>query len=109
MNINLKILMNNTEGALIRTLGTVERRGHRLLGLSSRASGPAIQQLLLEIDCGERSADVLVRQIDRLYDVISVSKDQTRNRTPVDPQLNVIAAGAPSTGHNKPIRSFSHD
>ena len=107
MNVNLKISMNNAEGALIRTLGTIERRGHRLLGLSSRASGPAIQQLLLEIDCGERSADVLVRQIDRLYDVISVSKDQTR--TPVDPQLNILAAPATSTGHSKPIRSFSHD
>ncbi|MGB1921808.1 MAG: efflux RND transporter permease subunit, partial [Alcanivorax sp.] len=42
------------EGALIRLLGTVERRGHRLLGLRSEKSvlRTGAQDLRLEIDCG---------------------------------------------------------
>jgi acetolactate synthase II small subunit len=75
MNISLKISLNNKEGALVRILGTIERRGHRILGLGSRVSNPGedIQELFVEINCGERSPNVLVRQLERLHDVNSVS------------------------------------
>ena len=87
MIINLNISINNTEGALIRILGTIERRGHKLLDLRSRVSSPGddFQKLLVDINCGERSPDVLMRQLDRLHDVISISRHGTcsaPNRSP---------------------------
>ena len=76
MNINLKISLNYVEGALIRLLGTIERRGHRLLGLSSRVCDPAenIQRLVVDIECGERCPDILIRQLERLHDVVSINR-----------------------------------
>ena len=57
MKTKLHISMNNAEGAMVRLLGTMERRGHRLLGINSAASalGGNMQDLSVELDCGERS------------------------------------------------------
>lgn len=76
MKVKLNISAHHVEGALIRILGTIERRGHRLLDLRSRVSNPAehLQTLQLEIDCGERSPGILVRQLERLHDTVSVQR-----------------------------------
>ena len=75
MNIKLRITLKNCEGALLRLLGTIERRGHQLVNFSSAWAGGKPggreRELALDIDCGARSPDVLVRQIRRLYDVLS--------------------------------------
>lgn len=75
MKIKLRITLNDCEGALLRLLGTVERRGHRLVNLHSlQAVGQgAARDLVLDVDCGERSPDVLLRQLRRLYDVLSAA------------------------------------
>lgn len=75
MNIKLNITVKDCEGALVRLLGTIERRGHRLLQLSSRncPANSGAREFLLDVDCGSRSPDVLVRQIRRLYDVLGAA------------------------------------
>ncbi len=75
MNIKLRITLKDCEGALLRLLGTIERRGHRLVNLSSwQAAAPdASRRLALDVNCGSRNPDVLVRQIRRLYDVLNAS------------------------------------
>lgn len=111
MNINLTISINNAEGALIRILGTIERRGHKLLGLSSRASSPGndIRELLVDVNCGERSPDVLMRQLDRLHDVISISRHGRSEAVPDRNHFNLHATLPSSSGHIEPVRSSDHD
>lgn len=75
MNIKLRITLNDCEGALLRLLGTIERRGHRLVNLNSwqAAGSGSSRDLALDVDCGDRSPDVLLRQICRLYDVLGAA------------------------------------
>lgn len=58
------------EGAVIRVLGLVERRGFELRDLSAHAG-----RLTLAVDPRGpgRHLDVLARQLERLVDVIAVS------------------------------------
>jgi len=111
MNINLNLSINNAEGALIRVLGTIERRGHTILGLGSRASGPGdeIRELHVDVDCGERSPDVLIRQLDRLHDVISISRQRRSEVVPDRHNLSFHAALPSSSGHIESVRSANHD
>lgn len=75
MNIKLRITLRECEGALIRLLGTIERRGHALVNFSARPAGGQVpaRDLALDVDCGSRSPDVLVRQLRRLYDVLEAA------------------------------------
>lgn len=75
MNIKLRITLKECEGALLRLLGTIERRGHRLLNLSSRqlSGTPTSRDFALDVDCRDRSPDVLLRQIRRLFDVLEAT------------------------------------
>jgi acetolactate synthase regulatory subunit len=73
MNISVNVTLKEVEGALVRLLGTIERRGHRLLAVRSEKSLMRVnaQDLKLELDCGERSPDILLRQLGRLHDVLN--------------------------------------
>lgn len=57
-----------TEGSLLRVLGLIERRGHVLHDLTVRVAGPGRFQLSLVLE-SQRDAEVLVRQLERLFDV----------------------------------------
>ncbi len=72
-NVVFDVTLKQVEGAMVRLLGTVERRGHRLTGIKSEKSLLRVnaQDLRLELDCGERSPDVLLRQLNRLQDVLN--------------------------------------
>ena len=111
MNIKLNISLNHVEGAVIRILGTIERRGHKLLGLRSRVPDPGddIRELLVDVNCGERSPDVLMRQLDRLHDVISISRDGRSEVVPGPRHLSFHAALPSSSGRIEPVRSPDHD
>ena len=64
----LKIELSTTEGALIRAIGLVERRGFSVL--SCRLFEEADNQRILEISVeSERPVAVLKRQLERLHDV----------------------------------------
>ena len=71
MKHTLQIQLRATEGAIIRTLGTVERRGFRLEQVQvGEAQGDGHDMHL--VVSGDRPVALLKRQLDRLYDVIWV-------------------------------------
>jgi acetolactate synthase II small subunit len=71
MKHRLNVYLQRAEGALLRTLGTIERRGFEVLGLNSSADERGMR-LTLDIDDNGRTVGVLCRQLGRLYDVIDV-------------------------------------
>ena len=75
--LELKLLLANAEGALLRVLGTIERRGFALGAMSTRAT-PHGLQLTLALPADGRPADVLLRQIRRLHDVLEAALDVAR-------------------------------
>ena len=70
MSRRLQISLAATEGALIRVLGTVERRGYSLNSLHVEKNENGMQ-VSMQIE-SDRDANVLCRQLDRLFDVQSV-------------------------------------
>ncbi len=71
MSRRLEITMAANEGALIRVLGTVERRGYSLSTLHVEKTDDHMQ-VSMQIE-SDRDANVLCRQLDRLFDVQSVN------------------------------------
>ena len=71
-----RLIVNFTpaEGAAIRMLGLVERRGYSLRGLTMEEQpGGASMTIDLEPRAPSRRIEVVARQLDRLVDVNSVS------------------------------------
>lgn len=60
-----------TEGSLIRVLGVIERRGHRLQELAVQPAGPDGFRLSFSIE-STRDVSILVKQLERLFDVRDV-------------------------------------
>lgn len=73
MSSHFEIRLAPSEGALLRTLGLIQRRGFRVgeLALRSETGG---QVLNLSVDGPGRSPEVLARQIARLHDVEHVER-----------------------------------
>jgi len=78
LNETLCIELADAEGALMRLIGTVERRGFTIATLekSQPADGRSAITLGLTPRDGVRSMDVLIRQIGRLVDVHAVFTPQ---------------------------------
>jgi acetolactate synthase-1/3 small subunit/acetolactate synthase II small subunit len=70
MTDRIRIAFRNDEGALVRILGTIERRGYRLLGVEAREGSLGLE--LSARDPGRR-LDVLAAQLRRLHDVTDVT------------------------------------
>ena len=70
MNRTIEVNLTHAEGAIVRTLGLIERRGFVVQGVET-ASDPHGGALVLRVKVGSRGRpfDVLVRQILRLFDV----------------------------------------
>jgi acetolactate synthase II small subunit len=72
MRYRLELLLRPAEGALLRVLGTAERRGFTPLALEgARRPGDDAWKLSLTVD-GERPIDSLCRQMEKLYDCLEV-------------------------------------
>jgi acetolactate synthase II small subunit len=84
------LLLSPVEGALVRVLGTIERRGFRLASIQSRTGPRGIHLTLSIAPCG-RAPEILLRQIQRLHDVLEASFEIPR---PIF-QLPVNALPAP--------------
>jgi acetolactate synthase II small subunit len=93
------LLLTDAEGALVRVLGTIERRGFKLASISTRPSPRGIHLTLATKGMG-RAPEILLRQIQRLHDVIEASFEIER---PIF-QLPVSAMPAPPV-MPKPARS----
>jgi acetolactate synthase regulatory subunit len=73
----LHLLLADREGALVRLLGLVERRGFRLGAIRTCAT-PRGTRLSLTLASDDRAADVLLRQVARLHDVLEAALDVRR-------------------------------
>ena len=71
MSRYLEIELEHNEGALLRVLGTVERRGFSVLEIN--AGKPDAESYALHLTlAGARDTEVLCRQLERLVDVRAV-------------------------------------
>jgi acetolactate synthase regulatory subunit len=70
-NHRLTIEFSGVEGAFLRILGLMERRGYNLqtCTLNRKPDGSCVVDVMVE---SERPGDLLKRQLERLYDVSSV-------------------------------------
>jgi acetolactate synthase II small subunit len=75
--LEFSLLIAPVEGALVRVLGTIERRGFRLGAMSTQPT-PHGTRLTLALSSDGRAADVLLRQVRRIHDVIEASFDIAR-------------------------------
>lgn len=81
MRHQLHIQLRVCEGAIIRTLGLIERRGFRLDAVTvGEAQGDG--QSMDVIVSGDRSPDLLQRQIERLHDVSWVEQSTNEGFEP---------------------------
>lgn len=79
MTEQLQISFTPGEGAMVRMLGLIERRGFALRGMTmSEASEEGSLRLEVEPRDPARTVDVVVRQLERLVDVRSVSRFRSR-------------------------------
>ncbi len=74
MRIRLELVLTDIGGALIRALGLIERRGHRIESCHAECVEdiPGRQRVQVTVNTHERSPEVLARQLLRLYDVLAV-------------------------------------
>lgn len=72
MNHQLRIELNTAEGAVLRALGLIERRGFLLqtCNLHAELDGKRVLEILVE---SARPPELLKRQLERLHDVQSVT------------------------------------
>ncbi len=75
MSNTLHIEIFETEGALVRLIGLIERRGFTIasMAMSAPSNGSARVTVDLAARGGARRIEVLTRQIERLFDVHAVS------------------------------------
>ena len=76
MNARLKVEFVNSEGALLRLLGVVERRGFMIKSVAmNEHSGGALASVIVEIAPrgSERRLDVLIPFLQRLHEVRSIN------------------------------------
>ena len=66
--------LRRVEGALVRTLGLIERRGFAVTSISTSPEQSGQQlEIILEVESTDRSVEVLIRQVARLLDVCVVA------------------------------------
>ncbi len=70
MNRTIEVSLTHAEGAIVRTLGLIERRGFVVQSVTSRGD-PHGEAIVLSVEVASRGRpfDVLLRQIMRLLDV----------------------------------------
>ena len=72
MRYQLDLVLRHAEGALVRVLGTAERRGFRTIALQGDTRADTDRwQLRMTVE-GARSQDALQQQLAKLHDCLSV-------------------------------------
>ena len=73
MNHTMKLTIQRVEGAIVRTLGLIERRGFAVTSIDASADDSDQQmELTIEVHSPQRSPEALARQVAKLFDVRSV-------------------------------------
>ena len=70
MSCSLVLALDRAEGALLRVLGTIERRGWDVLAVNAASDAQAYTVSLTL--AGSRDPEILCRQLQRLVDVQEV-------------------------------------
>ncbi|MDT8408975.1 MAG: ACT domain-containing protein [Wenzhouxiangellaceae bacterium] len=73
MSVQFEIRLTLTEGALLRTIGLIQRRGFSVHEMALRHE-PGRQLLSLSLESEGRCPNILARQINRLHDVERVER-----------------------------------
>jgi acetolactate synthase regulatory subunit len=75
MKHTLQIQLRSTEGAVLRTIGLIERRGFRIETMQLSAPAGDGRSLAVSVT-SDRAVELLQRQLDRLHDVLWVEVKQ---------------------------------
>ena len=90
MNHTLTIQLSGSEGAVVRALGLIERRGFNL-GKCSVGEADSSGRLMKVRVSSTRSGELLKRQLERLHDVFHVElKPATAIKSRTPPILSLI-------------------
>lgn len=74
MNHTLRMNIHKVEGALIRLLGLIERRGFAVTSMNAHPDESAQHvEVTVHVHSAGRSVETLTRQIQKLYDVRTVA------------------------------------
>ena len=76
MKHTLQIQLRSSEGAVLRTLGMIERRGFRLESCTVGEAGGDGREMRICVS-SDRSVDLLQRQLERLHDVLWAERVKT--------------------------------
>lgn len=81
MQHTLHIQLRNGEGAVLRALGLMERRGFRLEACTVSEAGGDGRPMLVRVE-SDRPPELLQRQLERLHDVLWVKLGQPASPRP---------------------------
>ena len=74
MNHTLRMNIQKVEGAIIRLLGLIERRGFSVTAMNAHSDDARQEvEITVHLRSAGRSVETLARQIEKLYDVRSVA------------------------------------
>ena len=76
MQHRIFLTLHHVDGALVRTLATVERRGFSIRDVRASLEDGSIR-VVLEVHSPDRQVDNLCRQIRKLHDVTAVGTSET--------------------------------
>jgi len=79
MKHSLRIQLRSREGAVLRTLGMIERRGFRLESMTVDEAAGDGRAMSVSLS-SERPVELLKRQLERLHDVLWVEVKQAANQ-----------------------------
>ena len=72
MRYQLDLILRRAEGAIVRVLGTTERRGFLPVSVDGEAQADGDRWHLRMTVEGEREPETLTRQLEKLYDCLAV-------------------------------------
>ena len=92
MNDNhaLGLVLSRSEGALLRLLGTVQRRGFEIAGLTTQPRDADTWIVLMHLN-SSRDVQTLKRQVEKLYDVVGFLDTETAPRRMPMAQFAAVA------------------
>lgn len=71
-NKKFVVSVHANDGAVMRVLGLIDRRAHRVVRMNMHMPTDTTFQLEIEVEAGTPRQDVLIHQIKRLADVFNV-------------------------------------
>lgn len=93
MNHTLRIQLSSVEGAVVRALGLMERRGYSLSKCSVSESDGSARHMEVTVS-SSRPGDLLKRQLERLHDVYHVELLPTLITNPQPPGIRPVSRRA---------------